>query len=86
MMEITKMTSKGQITIPIEIRKALKLEEGSKVAFVTDDEGRFYIMNSSFIALKNIQASFEGEAEKLGLKTDEDVVQMIKDFRNEENK
>ena len=86
MMEITKMTSKGQITIPIEIRKALKLEEGSKVAFVTDDEGRFYIMNSSFIALKNIQKAFEGEAEKLGLKNEEDVVRMIKDFREDENK
>ncbi len=83
MMEITKMTSKGQITIPIEIRKALKLEEGSKVAFVTDDEGRFYIMNSSFIALKNIQTSFAGEAEKLGLKDENDVVKMIKEFREE---
>ncbi len=83
MMEITKMTSKGQITIPIEIRKALKLEEGSKVAFVTDDEGRFYIMNSSFIALKNIQASFAGEAEKLGLKDENDVGKMIKEFREE---
>ncbi len=84
MMEITKMTSKGQITIPIEIRKALKLEEGSKVAFVTDDEGRFYIMNSSFIALKNIQASFAGEAEKLGLKDENDVLKMTKEFREEE--
>ncbi len=84
MMEITKMTSKGQITIPIEVRKALKLEEGSKVAFVTDDEGRFYIMNSSFIALKNIQASFAGEAEKFGLKDENDVVKMIKEFREEE--
>ncbi len=84
MMEITKMTSKGQITIPIEVRKALKLEEGSKVAFVTDDEGRFYIMNSSFIALKNIQASFAGESEKLGLKDENDVVNMIKEFREEE--
>lgn len=83
-MEITKMTSKGQITIPIEIRKALKLEEGSKVAFVTDDEGRFYIMNSSFIALKNIQASFAGEAEKLGLKDENDVLKMTKEFREEE--
>ncbi|MCI9182639.1 MAG: AbrB/MazE/SpoVT family DNA-binding domain-containing protein [Acholeplasmatales bacterium] len=83
-MEITKMTSKGQITIPIEVRKALKLEEGSKVAFVTDDEGRFYIMNSSFIALKNIQASFAGEAEKFGLKDENDVVKMIKEFREEE--
>ncbi len=84
MMEITKMTSKGQITIPIEVRKALKLEEDSKVAFVTDDEGRFYIMNSSFIALKNIQASFAGEAEKFGLKDENDVVKMIKEFREEE--
>jgi len=33
-MEIAKVSSKGQITIPIEIRKKLNLKEGDKVVFV----------------------------------------------------
>lgn len=32
-MELAKVTSKGQITIPIEIRKKLGIKEGSKVLF-----------------------------------------------------
>ena len=35
------------------------------------------------IALGEIQEAFRGEAERLGLKTEEDVVEMIKDFRKE---
>lgn len=33
-MEIAKVTSKGQITIPKEIRKKLDLRPGSKVVFL----------------------------------------------------
>ncbi len=33
------ITSKGQVTIPIEIRRHLGLEVGEKVAFVIEDEG-----------------------------------------------
>ena len=31
-MELAKITSKGQITLPISIRRALKLNDGDKVA------------------------------------------------------
>jgi AbrB family looped-hinge helix DNA binding protein len=31
--QITTVTRKGQVTIPIEIRRALGIEEGDKVAF-----------------------------------------------------
>ena len=38
-MEVSTMTSKGQITIPVAVRKQLKLEQGDKVVFIEDDQG-----------------------------------------------
>lgn len=38
-MEVATMTSKGQITIPVAVRKQLKLEQGDKVVFIGDDQG-----------------------------------------------
>lgn len=38
-MSISTLTSKGQITIPKEIRDYLKLDAGSKIEFVIDENG-----------------------------------------------
>lgn len=81
-MELAKVTSKGQITIPIEIRRKLGIKEGSKVLFI-EDAGRIYIANSSMEALREAQEAFRGEAERLGLKNEDDVVNMIKEMRKE---
>ena len=40
-------------------------------------------MNSTMNALKEAQKAFEGEAEKAGLYSEEDVIQMMKEFREE---
>ena len=37
---MTTMTSKGQVTIPTEMREALSLKPGSKVIFEYQGEGR----------------------------------------------
>ena len=42
-MELAKVTSKGQVTIPIEIRKKLGIKNGDKVLFV-EEAGRIYMM------------------------------------------
>jgi AbrB family looped-hinge helix DNA binding protein len=42
-MPTATMTSKGQITIPIKIRKALGLGAGDKIDFVEIENGRFAI-------------------------------------------
>ena len=81
-MELAKVTSKGQITIPIEIRKKLGIKNGDKILFV-EESGRVYIMNSTMDALREAQRSFAGEAERLGLKDDDDVMEMIKSLRQE---
>ena len=81
-MEIAKITSKGQITIPIQIRKLLGVKEGDKVLFV-EEEGRVMMMNSSMEALRKAQAAFVGEAERLGLEDEQDVVNMVSELRRE---
>ena len=65
-MELAKVTSKGQVTIPIEIRKKLGIKNGDKILFV-EESGRIYMMNSSMDALREAQKAFAGEAERFGL-------------------
>lgn len=81
-MELAKITSKGQITIPIAIRKQLGVKDGDKVLFL-QEEGRIIMMNASVNALKEAQKSFEGVADKLNLKNEQDVVNMVKEVREE---
>ena len=53
-MELAKISSKGQITIPLEIRKKLGLKEGDKVLFLDEGE-KIIITNASLMAFKEIQ-------------------------------
>ena len=81
-MELSKVTSKGQITIPIDIRRKLGVKEGDKILFV-EEQGRVIMMNSSMDALRKAQAAFTGEAERLGLKDEQDVVDLVSELRRE---
>ena len=84
-MELAKITSKGQITIPIIIRKRLNLNDGDKVAFIEKD-GHFMLVNPVTLAIEEARAGFAGEAERLGLKTEQDVADMINEIRKERSK
>lgn len=79
-MEIAKVTAKGQITIPIEIRKKMGIKEGDKILFI-DNNGTIQMVKSSVAAFKKAQIAFEGVAEEMGLKNEDDVVEMIRDLR-----
>ena len=81
-MELAKITSKGQITLPISIRRVLNLKDGDKVAFIEKD-GNYIIINPISLAIDKARKAFEGEAERLGLKNEEDVAEMIKEIRKE---
>ena len=81
-MEIAKVTSKGQITIPVAVRKTLGVREGDKVLFIERDGGVLMI-NSSLAALRQAQEAFAGEAERMGLRDEEDVARMLDEFRQE---
>jgi len=81
-MELAKVTTKGQITIPVAIRKKLGIKDGDKLLFIEKPDG-VVMINPTITALEKIGKAFEGEAERLGLKNDEDIVAMIKEIRKE---
>jgi AbrB family looped-hinge helix DNA binding protein len=84
-MELAKITTRGQLTLPIEIRRKLGVHEGSKVVFI-EEGGRIIIENAGMLALKEARESMRGEAERLGLNDEQDVADMIKDIRKERRK
>ena len=81
-MELSKVSSKGQITIPIKIRKKLKLKGGDKVLFLEDEE-KIILKNSSLVALKEIQESMSDEIGKSSLYSEDDVKKVVKDIRKD---
>jgi len=81
-MEVAKVTSKGQITIPIDIRRRLGVKEGDKILFI-EEQGKIVMMNSSMEALRKAQAAFTGEAERLGLDDEQDVADLVNELRRE---
>ena len=46
-MSAATLTSKGQITIPSAVRRALQVEAGDKVEFVQVEPGRFEMVAST---------------------------------------
>ena len=48
-MELAKINSKGQVTIPMEIRRKLGVKEGDKVLFIQEGN-KIVIMNASISA------------------------------------
>ena len=82
MLDVSRVTSKGQVTIPVAMRRKLGIKDGDKVVFI-EDGNRIVIANAAMVALREIQEAFSGEAERLGLRDERDVVDMVKEVRHE---
>jgi AbrB family looped-hinge helix DNA binding protein len=82
MFDVSKVTSKGQVTIPIQMRRQLGINEGDKVVFINDGKN-IILANAALVAFTELQEAFTGEAERLGLKDEQDVVKMVKEIRRE---
>ena len=57
-MEIAKVTSRGQITLPLAIRKKLEVQEGDKVVFY-EENGRLGVVNAAKLTVAPRQNSGE---------------------------
>ncbi|MCM1253268.1 MAG: AbrB/MazE/SpoVT family DNA-binding domain-containing protein [Clostridium sp.] len=82
-MEVAKISSKGQITIPISVRNKLNLKTGDKIV-ILEENGRFYFENSAMLAFKRVEDAFAGEAEKAGFSTEEEMQAYMKEIRKED--
>lgn len=79
-----KVMSKGQVTIPKNVRQALGIDVGDRVTFIVDGND-IRIMNSAVYALKRFQQQMTGQAEKAGLTSEDDVAEWITKSRREDN-
>ena len=77
-----KVMSKGQITIPKDIREVLGVESGDRVTFIVEGD-TVRIVNSAIYAMQVLQRGMMGEAERTGLTSDEDIIALVSDMRNE---
>ena len=77
-----KVMSKGQITLPVDIRKNMRLSTGDRVALVYEND-RVIMMNPAIYAMETLQKEMEGEAEKAGLTTEEDIIELCREIRSE---
>ena len=84
-MELAKLTSKGQITIPRDVREKLRLKTGDKVLFFEEND-RYFFQNSNSIVLADFQKSMEGAAKEAGFNNPDDVTKYIKDLRKSKKK
>jgi AbrB family looped-hinge helix DNA binding protein len=79
-MDLAKLSIKGQVTIPIGIRRKLGLKEGDKVVFV-EKEGNVIILNSNKLAFEEFRRDMKGVAESSRLKTEQDVIDVVREMR-----
>lgn len=79
-----KVMSKGQITIPKDIRDVLGVSSGDRITFIVEGNS-VRIVNSAVYAMQMLQQAMAGEAERTGLTTEEDVVDLVKEIRDEDN-
>lgn len=79
-----RVMSKGQVTIPKNVRAALGIDTGDRVTFIVEGNN-VRVVNSAVYALMRFQEQMNGEAEKVGLLSEEDVAEWITSSRREEN-
>ena len=78
-----RVMSKGQVTIPKNVRNALGIDTGDRVTFIVEGN-TVRVVNSAIYALQRLQAQIAGEGKAVGLMTDEDVAAWITASRREE--
>ncbi len=80
-MNLVEFSLNGQIILPIEIQRFLKLKAGDKILFSESDDGEIIISNASAKALDKVQKAFKGVAEILGTSSEDDIQDLVDEVR-----
>lgn len=80
-MNLAKVSTTRQITVPIDICRLLDLKPGDKMLFARNNRDEIVVSNASTVAIKNAQAAFRDSAEELGVRNDEDVMNIVREVR-----
>lgn len=77
-----KIMSKGQVTIPKDVRDVLGVSNGDRITFIVEN-GSVRLVNAAVYAMQMLQIQMAGEAAKAGITSDDDVVKLVKEMRAE---
>lgn len=77
-----KVMSKGQITLPKEIRNKLGLSTGDRVTLICEGD-QVIMMNAAVYAMKMLQKGMEGQGQRVDLGTEEDINELVNEVRGE---
>jgi len=55
-MNLARVSNNGQITVPVEIRRALKIKAGDKILFFQKNNGEIVVQNPSIAAIEEAQS------------------------------
>ena len=59
-MNLARVSDTGQITVPAEIRRALKVKPGDKILFFRKDNGEIIVQNPNIAAINEAQTATAG--------------------------
>ncbi len=77
-----KIMAKGQVTIPKDVREVLGVASGDRISFIVEGN-TVRIVNSAVYAMQILQEEMAGEAQRTNLTSDDDIVTLVKELRNE---
>ena len=80
-----KSWQKGKSRIPKDVRDVLGVSNGDRVTFIVEGN-TVRIVNSAVYAMQVLQQEMAGEAERTGLTSEDDVMALVKELRNEDEK
>ena len=80
-MNLAKVSTNGQITIPIEVRRLLGLKSGDKMLFFQNAQGEIVVDNASREAIRKAQAAFADAAKDMGISDESDIQALVDEVR-----
>jgi bifunctional DNA-binding transcriptional regulator/antitoxin component of YhaV-PrlF toxin-antitoxin module len=78
----TIVTSQGHIALPNEALEILKVSAGDRITLIYED-GYVVLTNPTIFAFRKMQKLMEGEFEKVGINSDQDILDICLQIRNE---
>ena len=78
-----RVMSKGQVTIPKNIRSILGIAPGDRVTFVAEKDS-VRVINSAVYAMQKFQEEMRGSANTAGFLSEEDIAEWITESRRKE--
>jgi len=80
-MNLARVSSNGQVTVPVEIRQLLRIKDGDKIIFYINQSGEIVIGNASINAIREAQSAFDGVAAELGCPDEDEIQSWVDEVR-----